>query len=394
MKNILSVCTALDVRLLQAHCDTLNHAALGILGAALLVAVFAYAKFQRWQCRNMQRIRGSNRSGPAVLVKGKNGDEWVYSRYLYKNGRVYIAPRAGYDIKNAKEDLDALSDSLRLKRNQRLTVVDFNEDWLKLFGFRFLAMPDATLSAKSSIQKKPRSARKLDFEVGSDELGAAARLSFADGAVGGIVGGSGSGKSVLLRHIVQKAQAELGFKVSVIDPHDLAKASDFAGAEIVSSSLDAWLAHYRILDAELQTRLRVLQEQDVAKWTELSAAEMPALLTCVDECHALLAPGLSSRAQNASDDQKKFFELQQLIAKIAAQGRKAGLLQIFVGQSAYAADWSLSFTNFTIFKAAFALPSAALSQSFLGVETAADTTLRHGRFVLADQNGIRRVRLR
>ncbi len=394
MKNIISVCTALDVRLPQAHCENLNHAALGILGAAFLVALYAYAKFQHWQCRDMQRIRGSNRSGPAVNVKSKMGEEWVYTRYFRRNGRVYIAPRAGYDLKNVREDLDSLSDSLRLKQSQRLTVVDYNEDWLKFFGFRLVAMPDATLRSESSTQKRPKSARKLDFEIGGDELGAPARLSFADGAVGGIVGGSGSGKSVLLRRIVQKAQADLGFQVSVIDPHDLAKASDFAGAEVVGSSLDSWLAHYRKLDAELQTRLRVLQEKGVAKWTELSAAVMPALLTCVDECHALLSPGLSSRAQNASEEQKKFFELQQLIAKIAAQGRKAGLLQIFVGQSAYSADWSLSFTNFTLFKVAFALPSAALAQSFLGVETAADPSLRHGRFILADQNGIRRVMLK
>ena len=394
MKNLLSVCTTLHVQLSPALCGLLNYAFLGILGSIVLVGLILHFRIRRWQCRKMQRLRGANRSGPGVVVKGKNGDEWVYSRYLCTNNRVYIAPRAGYDLKNATEDMDSLSDSLGLKRNQRLSAVDYNDNWLKLFGFRFVATPDATLETSANRKIIPKPTRKLAIDIGTDGFGLPTTLNFADGAVGGIVGGSGSGKSVLLRSIVQKTQIELGFAVSVIDPHDLAKANDYSNAEMIGSTLDQWLGHCQKLDTELVTRLKILQERGCSKWTELSVTEMPAWLTCVDECHALLSPNLSSRAQNASEVQKKFFELQQLVAKIAAQGRKAGLLQIFAGQSAYAADWSLSFTNFTLFKIAFALQSSALSQSFLGVESGADSTLRHGRFLLSDPNGIRKVRFK
>jgi hypothetical protein len=229
--------------------------------------------------------------------------------------------------------------------------------------------------------------------LGSDESGAPVQLSFRDGAAGAIVGGSGCGKSLLLQHIISECESRLGFHVTLIDPHELIVAQSFREVRVLGRSLQDWLAHYRMLDELLAERLVLLKQKNVSKWTDLSVSEMPALLTCIDECYEILNPQLASMNQKASELQKEFSELQRLIAKIASQGRKAGLLQIFVGQSAYSSDWSLSFTNMTLFKAAFALPNEALSSSFLGVPLAADPTLRFGRFVLMDSNGTRIVAL-
>lgn len=376
------------------YCHPLDIGALAFLTVTVLGALALWLMWQRWQCRKMQRIRGSQRNGPAVLTQSPKGDRWVYSSYLKWKGRVFIGPRPGYDIEDARRDLESLADALNLRGAARPVQVDHNQSWSRFLGFRFVARPDLTQkSAGELLMNKPQKARRLGFTLGTDESGAPVQLSFREGAAGAIVGGSGCGKSVLLARVASECKFKLGFKVTLIDPHEMLGLGLIPGAKVIGRSLDDWLGHYRELEAELLHRLRLLKEKNVSKWTELSVTEMPAILTCVDECHELLSPHLASDAQRATEQQKAFAELQRIVAKIASQGRKVGILQIFVGQSAYTSDWSLSFTNMTLFKAAFALPNESLSNTFIGSPLAADPSLRNGRFVFSDSRGTRIIKL-
>lgn len=386
MSNIM--CRMSDLRWPKPACAGLDIAI--VVALIFLAFLLARAKLRRWQCRTMQELRGAQRNGPAVL---RPDGAWVYTVYFAFWRKVWIRPRPGYDLADIEEDLNSLSDALGRSERDRLVGVDAASGLMRFVGFRWVARLDETRHQVRAKHVLRADVARDEVPIGIDERGEVVSVKLSGGPLALILGGSGCGKSTLTRNIIDGAVERCRANVTVIDPHGTLNLTPSEGRLVViDGGWSEWLAHFREMESEMTRRLRVLKERGVASGDQLPDQEMPLLVTVVDEALALFESSLGSNAKGASEEALAAAELQRIASRLVNQCRKARMVLVLVGQDAAQSAWSVRFVNATLFRACFSLSSPAASQTVLGTDTAFDPSLRHGRFILSDANGCRRVR--
>ena len=180
--------------------------------------------------------------------------------------------------------------------------------------------------------------------VGVDAGGEIVNLNLKAGPHSLIVGGSGSGKSVMTRTITTAALAK-GFDVVIIDPVKFAaglKAFEPFSLGIYKSGLEEASNVMNKVYDEVRRRVEIIDRYDAEIWTEIPEVDRPKpIMLIIDEFASLVMPDAKTAAPKGSDIYAEWeaeslakANIKSIAGKIALQARSAGVHLVIVTQRA------------------------------------------------------------
>lgn len=373
---------------------------LDLVVCGILMALIVMAYFIKIQCRRTQRRRGGSCKGSAV--RGENGKwEYTFVFTLPWIKDVYLRLRPGYVIADMSPgDLDAF------KKELGRGICQVREaGWVtKVIGFDAVLVGDRT-----KIKARPRLYRRVlnllgirnrygdgRVDFGCEADGSEAEVDIFSGSLGIAAGKPKGGKTIFLKTLVERMSERLkAVEIVIWDGQDMWHPDQFPYARLISGMEDL-RDEIKRLNQIKREREAILRQANVVQWEHLKVdCRVVPIVLVLDEAHHALSPRRASRKPGASQHQQISAEIQlELIEDLVREGRKVGITIIAGSQMSLQDEWSLHFTLASCFRFATSLPSESSSSAFLeGDPRAADQSLRNGRSVLLDHNGVRLVRV-
>jgi hypothetical protein len=174
-----------------------------------------------------------------------------------------------------------------------------------------------------------------EFPIGLNDAGNVVKLSLKAGPHSIVVGGTGAGKSVVLRGVMLNALAR-GFEVVIIDP--VKKAAGLKPVApwtkgVFTDSREQAAAALAEIYAEVRRRVDQIDAIDGENWRDLPTGSVQPILVVIDEYASLVAidekpigipPGDPEMVEWSADASAKA-KIKATVGKIAREARSAGI---------------------------------------------------------------------
>lgn len=307
----------------------------------------------------------------SVGLVAQRGNQIITTTYKKStDGIVLFAP---HEVTRAhiEKNLESLSSFFK----QKLVAIR------ELDGYTeraFLLLTDK-LPARVSYDERPKNFAS-GFWLGKNQYGEDVGLDFAHTPCALIMGASGSGKSVLGNVILREAQ-RYGWQTYVIDGKGGLDWSHIVKRDEILVDFDEVADFYEKLVDEYRRRQQQFFEEGWKNWYEANnaGANVQPILVFMDEASDFFTVG--TKKDDADYDNKK--RILTAVAELCRKSRAFGIFQIFSLQASNAAGIPDYIRQNAGYKIAYALPSAEQSRVLFDSDIAYDSSLRHGKGVIA-----------
>ncbi len=294
--------------------------------------------------------------------------------YYHKDGGIVL------DLPTTvhKEDVEKVLPSLARYFNR-----DFN--FVKEFGgLNLKSLIELSLSKLPDlVSYSERPVNIKNFWLGVDMFGENVELDFGHSPAMLITGASGSGKSVLGQVMLREAHKQ-SYKITLVDGK--------GGIDWMGSPVDEILTEFEVIAEmyeskveEMNKRLALLLKKRKDKndpylsWKTFLKPE----LIFMDEASDFFNVGSKANDANYAIKHRIINAVEELVRK----SRAVGMFQVFSLQASNASSIPQGVKDNTGFRVAYALPTAAMSQTLFESSIAYDASLRKGKGVFKGVDG-------